>query len=166
MNLASNEGFGLGTCESLMAGTPIIVNVTGGMQDQCGFRINDELITAKDYGEIKSLHDWKKWEHNEELTWGEWAKPVWPRTRSLMGSVPTPYIMDDRCDWEDAADKLKEWFEMGKDERTKCGLKGHEFVTSDDSNMSARAMCGLFIDHMETAFEKWTPRKKINVYKA
>ena len=38
INLASNEGFGLGTCESLMCGTPIIVNVTGGLQDQCGFK--------------------------------------------------------------------------------------------------------------------------------
>ncbi|NDB56588.1 glycosyltransferase family 1 protein, partial [archaeon] len=27
INIASNEGFGLGTCESLMCGTPIIVNV-------------------------------------------------------------------------------------------------------------------------------------------
>ena len=54
------------------------------------------------------------------------------------------------------------WVKM---KEPKCGLKGYEFVTSDDSNMSARAMCGLFIDHMETAFEKWTPRKKINVYK-
>ena len=35
INIASNEGFGLGTCESLMAGTPITVNVTGGLQDQC-----------------------------------------------------------------------------------------------------------------------------------
>jgi glycosyltransferase involved in cell wall biosynthesis len=39
INIASNEGFGLGTCESLMAGTPIIVNVTGGLQDQCGFKL-------------------------------------------------------------------------------------------------------------------------------
>jgi len=166
MNLASNEGFGLGTCESLMAGTPIIVNVTGGLQDQCGFRIKDKLITSEDYKEIKSLHDWRKWENNKDLTHGEWVKPVWPRTRSMMGSVPTPYIMDDRCDWMDAADKLKEWYDMGVDKRTECGIKGHEFVTSEDANMSARAMCGLFIDHMETAFEKWTPREKINIYKA
>jgi|TARA_B100000035_G_C21029354_1_gene567606 glycosyltransferase involved in cell wall biosynthesis len=166
MNLASNEGFGLGTCESLMAGTPIIVNVTGGLQDQCGFRLKDKLLTPEDYKEIKSLHDWRKWENNKDLTHGEWVKPVWPRTRSMMGSVPTPYIMDDRCDWMDAADKLKEWYDMGADKRTECGIKGHEFVTSDDANMSARAMCGLFIDHMETAFEKWTPREKINIYKA
>ena len=165
MNLASNEGFGLGTCESLMAGTPIIVNVTGGMQDQCGFKIKDKLIDYKDYSEIKSLHNWKEWEHNAELTWGEWVKPVWPKTRSLMGSVPTPYIFDDRCDWEDAADKLKEWYEMGKDERRRCGIKGHYFVKSTDSNMSAKNMCRLFYEHMETAFEKFEPRKKFNIYK-
>ena len=166
MNLASNEGFGLGTCESLMAGTPIIVNVTGGLQDQCGFKIKDKLIDYKDYSEIKSLHDWKKWEHNSELTWGEWVKPVWPKSRSLQGSVPTPYIFDDRCHWEDASEKLKEWYEMGRDERRRCGIKGHYFVKSDDSNMSARRMGGLFIEHMERAFEKWTPRKRINVHKA
>ena len=165
MNLASNEGFGLGTCESLMAGTPIVLNVTGGMQDQCGFKIKDKFIDYKDYSEIKSLHDWKKWEHNEELTWGEWVKPVWPKTRSLMGSVPTPYIFDDRCDWEDAADKLKEWYEMGKDERRRCGIIGHYFVKSTESNMSAKNMCRLFYEHMETAFEKFEPRKKFNIYK-
>ncbi len=38
INIASNEGFGLGTAESLMTGTPIIVNVTGGLQDQSGFK--------------------------------------------------------------------------------------------------------------------------------
>ena len=36
VNMASNEGFGLSGAESLIAGTPIINNVTGGLQDQCG----------------------------------------------------------------------------------------------------------------------------------
>tara|TARA_B100000287_G_scaffold431456_1_gene488746 strand:+ start:2016 stop:3455 length:1440 start_codon:yes stop_codon:yes gene_type:complete len=166
MNIASNEGFGLGTCESLMAGTPIIVNVTGGLQDQCGFKIKDKFVTYQDYNEIKSFHNWKEWEHNEELTWGEWVKPIWPKTRSLMGSVPTPYIFDDRCDWEDAGNAIKQWYEMGKESRDECGFKGHEWVTGDESMMSARWMCKNFIDHMETAFDKWTPRNKVNTYKA
>ena len=164
MNLASNEGFGLGTCESLMAGTPIIVNVTGGLQDQCGFRIKDKLLTASDYKEIKSLHDWKKWEHNEELTWGEWVKPVWPKTRSLMGSIPTPYIFDDRPDFEDAAEKIKQWYEVPKENRDKCGLKGHEFVMSDDAMMSAKAMSQNFIDHMDRCFKEFEPRKKFDIF--
>ena len=64
INIAGNEGFGLTTAESVMAGTPIIVNVTGGLQDQCGFRFKDsgELLTAEDYKEIGSLHKWREWE--------------------------------------------------------------------------------------------------------
>ena len=54
---------------------------------------------------------------------------------------------------------------MTREQRKECGFKGHEFVTSDDSMMSARVMCQLFIDHMETAFEKWTPRKRYEVIK-
>ncbi len=38
LNLASNEGFGLATLESLSAGTPIIVNKSGGLSEQ----IDDE----------------------------------------------------------------------------------------------------------------------------
>jgi len=165
INLASNEGFGLGTCESLMSGTPIIVNVTGGLQDQCGFRLKDKHITYQDYKDIHSLHDWRKWENNEDLTHGEWVKPVWPKSRSLQGSPPTPYIFDDRCDWIDAADSIQHFYDMTLEERKECGFKGHEFVTGDDAMMSARAMCGLFIEHMETAFDKWTPRERYEVYK-
>jgi len=71
INLASNEGFGLATAESVMAGTPIIVNVTGGMQDQCGFRVkgSGKLLTAEDYVEIGSLHDrYKKNTHEGNLS--------------------------------------------------------------------------------------------------
>jgi len=165
INLASNEGFGLGTCESLMCGTPIIVNVTGGLQDQCGFKLRGEYINYRDYGAIESLHDWRKWENNEELTHGEWVKPVWPKSRSLQGSPPTPYIFDDRADWYEVADRINEWYEMSKEERDECGFKGHEWACSDDAMMSARHMCQLFKDHMNTAFEKWTPREKYEVHK-
>jgi glycosyltransferase involved in cell wall biosynthesis len=163
INLASNEGFGLGTCESLMSGTPIIVNVTGGLQDQCGFRLSGELLTYKDYADIESLHDWRKWENNKSLTHGEWVKPVWPKVRSLQGSPPTPYIFDDRCDWVDASYSIEHFYNMSKEERKECGFKGHEFVTGDDAMMSTRHMSQLFIDHMETAFEKWTPRERYEV---
>ena len=166
INIASNEGFGLGTCESLMCGTPIIVNVTGGLQDQCGFKINGEYLTYKDYGNVISLHDWRLWEDNKSLTHGEWVKPVWPKSRSLQGSPPTPYIFDDRSDWVDVADRIEQWYKMSSVERQEAGRLGHEFVTGDDAQMSARHMCQLFIDHMNTAFEKWTPRERYEVYKA
>jgi glycosyltransferase involved in cell wall biosynthesis len=50
LNISSAEGFGLASAESIVAGTPIIVNVTGGLQDQCGFRWKDsgEQLTEED----------------------------------------------------------------------------------------------------------------------
>ena len=163
INLASNEGFGLGTCESLMCGTPIIVNVTGGMQDQCGFEYKGKHLDYTDYSWVESLHDWRKWENNEDLTHGEWVKPVWPKTRTLAGSPPTPYIFDDRADWVEVADKIEYWYDMDKEQRDECGFKGHEWVCGDEAMMSARAMCGLFIDHMGVALDKWTPRKRFEL---
>jgi len=165
INIASNEGFGLGTCESLMCGTPIIVNVTGGLQDQCGFKLKGKHITYQDYGKIESLHDWRKWEHNEDLTHGEWVKPVWPKVRSMQGSPPTPYIIDDRSDFMEVTDRIQDWYDMKPEEREACGLKGHEFVISDDAMMSARHMGQLFTEHMNTAFDKWTPRERYEVHK-
>jgi glycosyltransferase involved in cell wall biosynthesis len=175
-NIASNEGFGLGTCESLMAGTPITVNITGGLQDQCGFKLkkyspdrtgySDIYLSANDYSEIKSLHDDRKWANNPDLTWGEWVKPVWPSNRAMVGSIPTPYIFDDRCRFDDVADIMKEWYDMSPEDRAECGTKGREFVLSEDSMLSSEHMCQNFIDHMNTAFDKWKPRKRYSIYKA
>ena len=166
INIASNEGFGLGTCESLMCGTPIIVNVTGGMQDQCGFKFRDHFLTYKDYDKIESLHDDKKWKDNKDLTWGEWVNPVWPSNRALVGSIPTPYIFDDRCRFDDAAQAIKDWYDVGPEKRQECGMKGYEFVMSEDAMMSAKAMCQNFMDHMDKGFEMWKPRKRYRMFKA
>ena len=65
---------------------------------------------------------------------------------------------------EDFADVLKEWYDMGKEERDRCGMLGHEFVMGDDAMMSAKAMCQNFINHMDTAFEKWEPRKRYTIF--
>jgi len=164
INMASNEGFGLGTCEALMCGTPISVNVTGGLQDQCGFKFKGKYLTAEDYSWVHSLHNEKKWKNDKDLTYGEWVKPVWPSNRSLQGSIPTPFIYDDRPRFEDFAYAIKEWYDMGKEKRDECGMVGHEFVMSDDAMMSAKAMSQNFTNHMNTAFEKWTSRKRYTIF--
>ena len=166
VNIASNEGFGLGTAEAVMAGTPMIVNVTGGLQDQCGFELNGKHVGYEDYREIVSFHDRDKWEHNADLTWGEWCKPVWPACRSLQGSIPTPYIFDDRPRWEDVAVRIREWYETPSEKRREFGLKGREWMLKEEVGMSAKHMCDRFIDNMETAWKKWTPRKRFTMYKA
>ena len=166
VNMASNEGFGLGTAEALMTETPIIVNVTGGMQDQCGFKLKGKHVTYEDYDEIHSFHDDRKWKDNKDLTWGEWVKPVWPSNRSLQGSIPTPYIFDDRCRWDDVANRFKEWYDTPKEERKRVGEIGREWMLQEEIGMSCKLMCERFIKDMDTGLEKWTPRKRFTLYKA
>ena len=163
VNIASNEGFGLGTCESLIAGTPIIVNVTGGLQDQCGFKLKGKHVTAEDYNEIKSLHDDRKWKDNPDLTWGEWVKPVWPSNRALVGSPQTPYIFDDRCRFDDVAQAIKDWYDEGSEKRLEYGNAGHLYVNDKDVMMTGKMMSQNFIDHMDKGLEMWKPRKRYSI---
>jgi glycosyltransferase involved in cell wall biosynthesis len=165
INICGNEGFGLGTAESVMAGTPIIVLTTGGLQDQCGFRFKDsgELITHEDYYKIGSLHNWREWE--DKVTWGEWVKPLWARAQTMTGSVPTPYIIDDKIDIQDLANAMKYWYDIPKEERKKMGMIGHEFFMTPEHGYNAKRMCQTLIDGMEGAFENWEPRKKYDLFK-
>ena len=130
-----------------------------------GFKLKVS-VGYKDYREIVSFHDKDKWMDNSDLTWGEWCKPVWPACRSLQGSIPTPYIFDDRPRWEDVAVRFREWYETPSDKRREFGLKGREWMLKEEVGLSAKHMCDRFIDHMETAWKKWTPRKRFTMYKA
>ena len=166
INIASNEGFGLSGAEALMTGTPIINNITGGLQDHCGFAFKGKRLTAEDYVELGSLHDDRKWANDPDLTWGEWVKPVWPSNRALVGSPPTPYIFDDRCRFDDVADAMKYWYDIPYEERKRRGILGREFALNEDTGFSAKNMCSRFIKDMDTCFEKFEPRKRFSIFKA
>jgi glycosyltransferase involved in cell wall biosynthesis len=152
INIANNEGFGLATAESIMAGTPIIVNVTGGLQDQCGFD-----FTADDYIEIGSLHD-----PLEMPNHGEWVYPVWPAAININGSPITPYIFDDRVNNNEVADQILSVYLTDKKLRKNNGLKGREWALK---NISSKVMCGGMSDGIETTLKNFTPKKKYNLYK-
>ena len=86
--------------------------------------------------------------------------PVWPSNISLQGSPPTPYIFDDRCQYQDAGEALKYWYDAGPEERERCGELGREFVKDKEIGMDGREMADRFISAMDTAFEKWTPKPR------
>ena len=165
INIASNEGFGLSGAESLMCGTPIINNVTGGLQDHCGFALKGKYLTADDYINIGSLHDDTKWKNNPDLTYGEWATPVWPSNRSIQGSPQTPFIFDDRARFDEVAEKIAVWYNMKSEERTRRGLLGREYVTSETSMLSAVEMNNAMIKGIENTFKNWKKRKRFTLYK-
>jgi glycosyltransferase involved in cell wall biosynthesis len=133
INIANNEGFGITTVESLAAGTPIIVNVTGGLQDQCGFNVNNVELTADDYVKIETLSDKPSY-----ATPGLWAKAIFPASRSLNGSIHTPYIFEDRVNLNDVAKNISFMYKTGEKNRNKIGLLGREYVKK---TLSSEIMC-------------------------
>jgi len=155
---SSNEGWGLSLTESMMAGTMIIPNVTGGMQDQC--RFVDEKGDWIDFSpDFPSNHRGTYKEH------GEWAEPVYPSNISLAGSPLTPYIFDDRCSPEDLANAIYKVYMLGEEERLNRGLKGREWVLSDEAQMSATNMTKNIVSCMNETFDKFVPRKDFDIIK-
>jgi glycosyltransferase involved in cell wall biosynthesis len=159
--ISSNEGWGLSLTESMMAGTPILANVTGGMQDQMRFEDEDGnwIKFTEQFG---SNHLGKYKKH------GKWAFPVFPSNISLIGSPPTPYIFDDRCDFRDVANQLASAYALkmeDSNEYDKLGKSAYEWVTSDEAMMTAKNMCINVVDGIDETFEKWTPRSLFDLIK-
>lgn len=157
INLADNEGFGLGTAESLMAGTPIIVTITGGLQDQCGFTDQAGVLQQFDthWG---SNHDGKITRH------GSWVTPIFPGARMVQGSVPTPYILADYARWEDAAEAIMFWYTLPKSDRAVRGLAGREFCLGQ-GNLNADYMCQSMADGLDAMMSNWKGRERFNLHR-
>lgn len=98
INIADAEGFGLGTMESLACETPIIVNMTGGLQEQ--------------------VTDGKEW----------FGVGIQPASKAIIGSQQTPYIYEDRVSREDFIKALKTIHEMKPIDRREMGKKGREYI--------------------------------------
>ena len=155
---SSNEGWGLSLTESMMAETMIAANVTGGMQDQMRFVDNEGKWFEPDT-EIPSNHRGTYKEH------GEWAIPIFPSNIALLGSVPTPYIFDDRCSFEDIAQAIHEAYKLSPEERQRRGKAGRDWAISKEAKMSAREMCSNVIESIDETLETFTPRSKFDLIK-
>ena len=154
--LTSNEGWGLTLTEAMLAGNPIIANVTGGMQDQMRFEDeNGKWFTPSP--KIPSNNSGKYKKH------GEWAFPVYPACRSIQGSPITPYIWDDRCKPEDAADRIREVYDLGKEKRKELGAKAREWCLSEEAGFTAEVQGRRFIEAIDELFNTWEPREAFEV---
>ena len=153
--LSSAEGWGLSLTEALLTGTPIIANVTGGMQDQ--MRFTDE--NGKWYTPNPDVPS----NHRKTYTeCGEWALPVYPTNRSLVGSPKTPYIYDDRCSPEDAALQIGALYRMGDKERKRIGNLGKEWALGDEAGFTSEKMANRIIEGFEETFKNFKPKSKFS----
>ncbi len=103
INISDAEGFGLATLESLSSGTPIIANVTGGLQEQV---LGPE---------------------------GENGVAIFPSSKSIIGSQQVPYIYEDRISKESFHSALDKMYYLDEDARRNLGEKGHRHVRENYS---------------------------------
>jgi len=152
--ISSNEGWGLSLTESMICGKPIIATVTGGMQDQMRFEDeNGEWIKFTE--KFGSNHKGKYKKH------GKWAFPVFPSNNSIVGSVPTPYIFDDRPQPEDIAKQIREVYTIKvsfPEKYNNICKAAYEWVHSKESMMTATAMSQNVIEGIDKTFDTWEPR--------
>ena len=157
--LTSNEGWGLSLTEAMLAGVPIIANTTGGMQDQMRFEFEDGTWINFD-ADFPSNHRGTYKKH------GKWAFPVYPSNHSIQGSPVTPYIFDDRCKWEDAAEQIMKVYNLGTEERKARGLAGREWAMGDEAGFTSKHQAERFIQYTDKLFSTWKPREQFELIEA
>jgi len=101
LSISDAEGFGLSTLESLSCGTPIIVNMTGGLQEQ--------------------VTDGKNW-----FGWG-----IQPSSKAVIGSLQVPYIYEDRISQEDFNNTLKKALNISDAKYNKMSKLGMQHVNKN-----------------------------------
>lgn len=161
INIASNEGFGLSSAESLMAGTPVINNVTGGLQDQLGFyKVTDtEVISWLKDDKTPTNHKGTFSVNN----YGAWAFPIFPSNISLQGSIPTPYIYDDRVNPDDVAKTMLTIYDKyDSSELNSIGISGRNWLI-DEAGMNLSSMADGIYNSIVTLLNNWKGRTRITV---
>ena len=129
------------------------------MQDQMRFEFEDG--TWIDFNaDFPSNHRGTYKKH------GKWVFPVYPSNLSIVGSPPTPYIFDDRCRWEDAAERLIEVYNLSKEELQERGLEGYKWAVSDEAGFTSQHQAQRFIIYTDKLFNTWKPREKYELINA
>jgi glycosyltransferase involved in cell wall biosynthesis len=129
VNIADAEGFGLATFESLSCGTPIVVTMTGGLQEQ--------------------VTDGENW----------FGIGIEPNSKSVIGSQDVPYIYEDRISKEDFIAALHKIHNMSKEERKKLGQAGREHVLKNYNYDNYCNKWVEIIDNTCEKYGSWETRK-------
>jgi glycosyltransferase involved in cell wall biosynthesis len=101
INIADAEGFGLSTFESLACETPIIVTLTGGLQEQ----VTDGTQT--------------------------FGVGIEPSSKAVIGSQEVPYIFEDRISKDDFISALKEMYNAGPEKLQEIGSLGRKHLETN-----------------------------------
>jgi glycosyltransferase involved in cell wall biosynthesis len=129
INIADAEGFGLSTLESLSCGSPIIVNMTGGLQEQ--------------------VTDGENW-------FGFGLKPA---SKAVIGSLEVPYIYEDRISQKDFNVALKAALSLSPKVYKKMAIQGREYVKKNYSFEKYEERWVELMDNIVEKHGSWETRK-------
>lgn len=129
INISDAEGFGIATLESLACGTPIIVNMTGGLQEQ-----------------VTNGKDW----------FGIGIKPA---SKAVIGSQQVPYIHEDRVSEEDFVNALEQMILMPEEKRNKMILGGLKHVKQNYNFSNFQNSWVKIMDDLIENCGSWESRK-------
>lgn len=128
INISDAEGFGLATLESLSCQTPIIVNMTGGLQEQ--------------------VTDGKEW----------FGIGIEPASKAIIGSQQVPFIYEDRVSKEDFINALQTIYDMSPQERKLLGMKGRNHVIENYNFKSFETQWVNLVDQILETHGSWETR--------
>ena len=134
INISDAEGFGLATLESLSSGTPILVNMTGGLQDQ--------------------VTDGESW----------FGIGLEPNSKAIIGSQEVPYIYEDRLGQDQVVDALVELYEMGPEKRAELGNLGREWVKKQFNFETFTQRWDELFTRIHDEMGSWDDRTGYDVY--
>lgn len=129
IGISDAEGFGLSTLESLTCGTPIIVNMTGGLQEQ--------------------VTDGSNW-----FGWG-----IQPASKAVIGSLQVPYIYEDRISQKDFNSTLKKALKLSKPKYEKMSQAGLEHIRKNYNFENYQSTWVKFMDDVVEKHGSWDTRK-------
>lgn len=132
INISDAEGFGLATLESLACETPIIVNMTGGLQEQ---------IT------------------DGENVFGE---KIYPTSKAIIGSQDVPYIYEDRISQEAFLEAMLSFYNKSDEQRAELGRLGREHVMKNYNFETFASQWQKTVKETIDEFGSWENRKKYN----
>jgi glycosyltransferase involved in cell wall biosynthesis len=135
INVSDAEGFGLATLESLSCETPIIVNMTGGLQEQ----VTDE----------------EEW----------FGVGLQPSSRAIIGSQEIPWIYEDRLDQEQVVGALEKIYNMTKEERQELGQKGRAHVEKNYNFEEYSKNWDDLLTNVHENLGSWDTRKNYQSWK-
>lgn len=129
INISDAEGFGLATLESLACETPIIVNMTGGLQEQ--------------------VTDGENW----------FGYGIEPSSRAVIGSQAIPWIYEDRINKDEFVETLVKFYNLTPEERSALGVAGRKHVEGNYSFEQYQTGWDKILTEVHETRGSWDTRK-------